>query len=150
VLRRLGLFGDGVGDTLHHLALLLDGAALKKSDLYMWHKSLLPLRSPKPRRHCIHLGALGVLGGNHHFSNSYPAKKKLSSKRAVSSASDPCTALCSMLDAHFSRMVPCSAFAGLVAPISLRQPVMASFSFSSAKTTMGPLDMKVVNESKKG
>ena len=67
-----------------------------------------------------------------YCASSYPAKKKLNSKRAVSSASEPWMALCSMLCAHFLRIVPSSAFAGLVAPISLRRSAMA-FSFSSAK-----------------
>ncbi len=54
-----------------------------------------------------------------------------------------------MLEAHFLRMVPGSAFAGFVAPISLRRSAMA-LSFSSASTTIGPLDMKLVSESKNG
>src|SRR3954447_368421 len=57
-------------------------------------------------------------------------------------------ALCSMLDAHFLRTVPSSALAGLVAPMSLRRSAMA-LSFSSARTTIGPLDINVVSESKK-
>src|SRR5262249_51821131 len=122
VLSSLGLFGNGIGDALHHLAFLLDGAALQECDLHV----------------------------RHYFSSPQPAKKKLSSNRAVFSASEPCTALCSMLEAHFLRMVPVSALAGLVAPISLRQDAMASFSFSSAMTMIGPLDMNVVRESKNG
>src|SRR5229473_5596963 len=80
-----------------------------------------------------------------YCANSYPAKKKLNSKRAVSSASEPWIALWSMLLAHFFRIVPSSAFDGLVAPISLRRSAMA-FSFSSASATIGPLDIKLVSE----
>src|SRR5713226_5186925 len=82
-----------------------------------------------------------------HCASSNPAKKKLNSKRAVSSASEPWIALCSMLDAHFFRIVPSSAFAGLVAPINFRRSAIAS-TFSNASTTIGPLDIKSVRELK--
>jgi hypothetical protein len=58
-------------------------------------------------------------------------------------------ALFSILVAHFLRMVPSSALAGFVAPMSLRKSAIA-FSFSKASTTIGPLDMKSVSELKKG
>ena len=58
-------------------------------------------------------------------------------------------ALFSMLAAHFLRMVPSLACAGLVAPISSRRSAMALL-FSSARTTIGPLDMKSVSELKNG
>ena len=54
-------------------------------------------------------------------------------------------ALFSMLAAHFLRIVPSLACAGLVAPISSRRSAMALL-FSSASTTIGPLDMKSVSE----
>ena len=44
--------------------------------------------------------------------------------------------------ANFLRMVPSSAFAGLVAPISLRRSAMA-LSFSRTISKIGPEDMKV-------
>src|SRR4029077_15174203 len=108
-------------------------AAGEHRDLDQWHENLSCLQAP------------GLY--SHYCASSYPAKKKLSSKRAVSSASEPWMALCSMLAAHFLRIVPSSALAGLVAPISLRRSAMA-FSFSSASATMGPLDMNWVSELK--
>jgi len=47
-------------------------------------------------------------------------------------------ALCSMLDAHFLRMVPSSALAGLVAPISLRRSDNSVFFIPKARATIGP------------
>src|SRR5206468_1219321 len=49
-----------------------------------------------------------------------PAKKNAISTAAVSAASEPCTALASMLAAKSARIVPRSAFFGSVAPISSR------------------------------
>src|SRR5579864_1156382 len=138
-----GFLHQSVGDALCDLALLIGGMAGRHCDLNYWHDEFseregkMPSRLPPRRR------------SYDYFDNSYPAKKKLSSKRAVSSASEPWIALCSMLVAHFLRMVPSSAFAGFVAPINLRRSAMA-FSFSSASTTIGPLDMKSVSVRKNG
>src|SRR5689334_15703311 len=85
-----------------------------------------------------------------YFASSYPAKKYATSNRAVSSASEPCTAFASMLAAYFFRIVPSSALAGLVAPISLRHDAIASSSFSRHMATHGPLDIKLVSDSKNG
>src|SRR5713101_5153833 len=72
-----------------------------------------------------------------YSANSYPAKKKLNSQRAVSSSSERLIALCSMLLAHFFRIVPSSAFAELVAPVSLRRSAI-TFSCARASATIGP------------
>src|SRR5674476_791017 len=54
-----------------------------------------------------------------------PGKKKLISTAAVSTASEPCTALASMLSAKSARMLPAAAFLGSVAPIRSRFLKMA-------------------------
>jgi hypothetical protein len=51
------------------------------------------------------------------------------STAAVSGASEPCTALASMLSAKSARMVPLSAFFGSVAPISSRFLAIAPLAF---------------------
>src|SRR5450830_114932 len=58
-------------------------------------------------------------------------KKKAISTAAVSAASEPCTALASMLSAKSARMVPGAAFLGSVAPIRSRF-FSTAFSPSSA------------------
>src|SRR5579872_1983883 len=62
---RSGFFNQCIGDPFCNFAFLLGGAPLQHRDLNHWHEK-------KP------------LG---YFASSYPAKKKLNSKRAVSSAS---------------------------------------------------------------
>ncbi len=76
-------------------------------------------------------------------------KKNGISIAAVSGASDPCTALRSILCANFLRMVPSAAFSGLVAPISSRHCLIA-FSRSSTSTTTGPSVMNVTSPLKNG
>src|SRR5438445_13369948 len=67
---------QSVGDPLRDLTLLIDGTAGQHCDLNHWHNELreregkVPSRQPPRRRR--------------YFDNSYPAKKQLSSKRAVS------------------------------------------------------------------
>ena len=69
--------------------------------------------------------------------SSIPGKKYPSSNAAVSGASDPCVALFSIDAPNSLRNVPVSAFAGSVAPISVRHFLIASGA-SSARTTTGP------------
>ena len=78
-----------------------------------------------------------------------PGKKNDTSTAAVSGASEPCTALASMLSAKSARMVPFSAFLGSVAPISSRFFAMA-FSPSSAWIITGPEIMKSTRSLKNG
>ena len=58
--------------------------------------------------------------------SSTPGNQKPSSKAAVSGASEPCVELRSMLSPNSARIVPGSASAGFVAPITSRQRLMAS------------------------
>ena len=69
--------------------------------------------------------------------------------RAVSDASEPCTALASMLAAKSARIVPGAAFFGSVAPISSRFLAIA-FSPSSTCTMIGPDTMKSTRSLKNG
>ena len=62
----------------------------------------------------------GTLAGSATVQTFMPAKKNAISTAAVSAASEPCTALASMLAAKSARIVPASAFFGSVAPISWR------------------------------
>ncbi len=78
-----------------------------------------------------------------------PGKKKAISVAAVAAASEPWTALASMLSAKSARIVPLSAFFGSVAPISSRFFRMA-FSPSRTWTTTGPEIMKDTRSLKKG
>ena len=71
------------------------------------------------------------------------------STAAVSGASEPCTALASMLSAKSARMVPFSAFFGSVAPIRSRCFKIA-FSPSSAWIITGPEIMNATRSLKKG
>src|ERR1035438_8268517 len=71
------------------------------------------------------------------YISSYPANQYPLSNAAVSSASEPWMAFSERELANFLRMVPSSALAGLVAPISLRRPAIAS-SFSRTIRTSGP------------
>ena len=78
-----------------------------------------------------------------------PEKKYPSSNAAVSGASEPWVALFSIDAPNSFRSVPASAFAGSVAPISVRHFLMASGA-SSARTTAGPDDMNSVRLPKNG
>src|ERR1044071_6599198 len=73
-----------------------------------------------------------------------PGKKYPISNAAGSGASDPCVALRSMDCAYSLRSVPASAFAGSVAPISVRHFLIASVA-SSTMTTAGPADERTGN-----
>src|SRR5439155_25895848 len=84
-----------------------------------------------------------------HQISSTPLKKYPISYAAVSAASDPCVALRSIDSASSLRSVPESAFAGSVAPISVRHFLIASAA-SSTRTTHGPDDMNVVRLEKNG
>src|SRR6185503_14155523 len=86
---------------------------------------------------------------HYYRANSTPGKKYASSNAAVSGASEPCVALFSIDEPNCFRNVPVSAFAGSVAPISVRHFLIASCA-SSASTTAGPDDMKAVKLGKKG
>ena len=86
-------FDQCVGDPLRDLPLLIGGAACEHRDLNHRHKSPYPNRcAGVPPLSCErsrpHTGPPRRRRYN-YFANSYPAKKKLSSKRAVSSASEP-------------------------------------------------------------
>ena len=78
-----------------------------------------------------------------------PGKKKAISTAAVSAASEPCTALASMLSAKSARMVPLSAFFGSVAPIRSRFFAIAS-SPSSTWIITGPEIMNSTRSLKNG
>src|SRR6185369_8963326 len=80
---------------------------------------------------------------------SMPGKKNATSVAAVSAASEPCTALASMLAAKSARIVPRSAFFGSVAPISSRFFAIAD-SPSRAWTITGPDIMNETRSPKNG
>ena len=69
--------------------------------------------------------------------------------RALSSESEPWVAFSPTFAPNSLRIVPASAFAGSVAPISVRQAATAS-SFSRTATTTGPRVMNSTSSPKKG
>src|SRR6185437_10650415 len=75
-------------------------------------------------------------------ASSAVEKKNAISSFAVSGASEPWTALRSMLVANSLRIVPAAAFSGFVAPITSRFFAIA-FSPSSTWTTTGPSVMNL-------
>src|ERR1700722_8663365 len=81
-----------IGDPFRDLALLIGGTALQHRDLDYRHGTtprvlaFVLLRPQLPAGVHPHLGPPGR---RRYCASSYPAKKKLSSKRAVSSASEP-------------------------------------------------------------
>src|SRR5271157_1916025 len=79
---RPGFFNQGIRNPLRDLALLIGSTAHEHRDLNKRHKVLSTQLNPGART-----TEYWVLST--YFASSYPAKKKLSSKRAVSSPSEP-------------------------------------------------------------